>query len=49
MFSKSELNLLREIIARYLDTYTQSEKEELKEFLKPIYEIDNKIKKSIDK
>ena len=30
MFSKSELNLLREVIARYLDIYTQSEKEELK-------------------
>lgn len=52
MFSKSELNLLREIICYYLNTFTfiDEESEEWhEEFLKPVKEIDNKIEKMLDK
>lgn len=49
MFSKSELNLLREIICYYLDTFTETEKEECEDFLEPVKEIDNKIQKMLDK
>lgn len=52
MFSKSELNLLREIICYYLNAPTFGDEENKawhEEFLKPVKEIDNKIEKMLDK
>ena len=49
MFLQSELELLKEIITYYLDTFTEEEKEECAEFLVAVEKIENKIKKMLDK